>query len=87
MEILTHVLTHVDGWEPAVYMTHMSQNFRLFLVSNLSVLNFRFFSAHVSVDTHRTASEGGGVPPTLSHCTVTPLVYSHQLPYRNFPSV
>ena len=39
---MTHV-THVNGWEPAVYMSCMSQNFRLFLVSNLSVLNFRIF--------------------------------------------
>ena len=31
------------GWEPAVYMSYMSQNFRLFLVSNLSVQNFRIF--------------------------------------------
>ena len=37
-----------NGWEPAVYMSYMGQKFRLFLVSNLSVLNFRFFSAHVS---------------------------------------
>ena len=41
-EISTHV-THVNGWEPAVYMSCMSQNFRLFHVSNLSVRNFRIF--------------------------------------------
>ena len=41
-EILTHA-THVNGWFPAVYMSCMSQNFRLFHVSNLSVRNFRFF--------------------------------------------
>ena len=41
-KILTDV-THVNGWEPAVYMSHVSQNFRLFHVSNLSVLNFRIF--------------------------------------------
>ena len=41
-EILTHA-THVNGWEPAVYMSCMSQNFRLFHVSNLSVRNFRIF--------------------------------------------
>ena len=45
-EILTHA-THVNAWFPAVYMSRMSQNFRLFHVSNLSVRNFRFFSAHV----------------------------------------
>ena len=39
---MTHV-THINGWFPAVYMSNMSQNFRLFLVSNLSVLNFPFF--------------------------------------------
>ena len=41
-EILTHA-THVNGWEPAVYMSCMSQNFRLFHLSNLSVRNFRIF--------------------------------------------
>ena len=35
--------THVNGWLPAVYMSCMSQNFRLFHVSNLSVRNFRIF--------------------------------------------
>ena len=39
-EILTHA-THVNGWFPAVYLSCMSQNFRLFHVSNLSVRNFR----------------------------------------------
>ena len=41
-EILTHA-THVNGWFPAVYMSCVSQNFRLFHVSNLSVRNFRIF--------------------------------------------
>ena len=41
-EILTHA-THVNDWFPAVYMSCMSQNFRLFHVSNLSVRNFRIF--------------------------------------------
>ena len=41
-EILTHA-AHVNGWEPAVYMCCMSQNFRLFHVSNLSARNFRLF--------------------------------------------
>ena len=37
-------LTHVNGWGACVYnMSYMSQNFRLFQVSNLSVLNFRSF--------------------------------------------
>ena len=44
---MTHA-THVNGWEPAVYMSSVSQNFRLFLVSNLFVQNFRIFSAHVT---------------------------------------
>ena len=35
--------THVNGWEPAVFMGCMSQNFRLFHVSNLSARNFRIF--------------------------------------------
>ena len=33
----------LERMEPAVYMTYTSQNFRLFLVSNLTVLNFRIF--------------------------------------------
>ena len=41
-EILTRA-THVNGMEPAVYMSCMSQNYRLFHVSNLSVRNFRIF--------------------------------------------
>ena len=44
-EILVGTL---NGWFPAVYMGGMSQNFRLLHVSDLSVLNLRFFSAHVS---------------------------------------
>ena len=36
-------VTHANGWFLVVFMSCMSQNFRLFLVSNLSVLNFRFF--------------------------------------------
>ena len=47
--------------EPAVYMSCMSQNFRLFHVSNLSVRNFRFFSAHVSgIIEPRCGAAGGG---------------------------
>ena len=41
-EILTQA-THVNGWFPAVYMSCISQNFRLFHVPNLSVRNFRIF--------------------------------------------
>ena len=40
--MLTH-LAHVNGWEPAVYMTYMTQNFCVLHVSNLSARNFRFF--------------------------------------------
>ena len=51
-EVLTHA-THVNGWEPAV-LSCMTQNFRLFLVSNLSVQNLRIFllmyPGSVSVD-------------------------------------
>ena len=39
---MTHV-PHVNCWEPVVYISHMSGSFRLFLASNLSVLNFRIF--------------------------------------------
>ena len=39
---------NVNGWEPAVYMSYISQNFRLFHVSNLSILILMSnFSAHV----------------------------------------
>ena len=41
-KVLTHA-THVNGRFPAVYMSYTSQNFRLFHVSNLFVLNFRIF--------------------------------------------
>ena len=41
------ICKHVNGWDPAVYMSYMSQNFRLFHVSNSFVQNFEF-SAHVS---------------------------------------
>ena len=41
-EFLTRA-THVNGWFPVVYMSCMSQNFRLFHVSNLSVRNFLIF--------------------------------------------
>ena len=41
-KVLTHA-THVNGWFPAVYLSCMSQNFRLLNVSNLSVRNFRIF--------------------------------------------
>ena len=49
-EILTHA-THVNGWVPAVYMSCLSQNFRLFHLSNLSVRNFRIFLLMYSGDT------------------------------------
>ena len=38
----TEILTHVTRF-PAVYMSYICQNFRLFHVSNLSVRNFRVF--------------------------------------------
>ena len=41
-EILTHA-THVNDGEPAVCMSCMSQNFRIFHVSNLSFKTFEFF--------------------------------------------
>ena len=39
-KILTHA-AHINRWEPAVYMSCMGQNFRLFHVPNLSVRNLR----------------------------------------------
>ena len=60
MEVLTHV-SHVNGWEPAVYMRYMCQNFHLFHVSNSSLLIFSNFSAHVSGVTDGGGG-GGGLP-------------------------
>ena len=39
-EVLTYI-TRVNGCEPAVYISYISQDFRMFHVSNLFVLNFR----------------------------------------------
>ena len=50
MEILAHA-NHVYGWESAVYMSCMSQSFRLFHASNLSVQNFFFWLTRVSAVT------------------------------------
>ena len=44
----TEALTHVTHVNAAIHASLMSQNFRLFHASNLSVLNFSIFSAHVS---------------------------------------
>ena len=41
MEVLNHV-THVSGWAPAVYMSYMSENFRLSRLSNVFDLYFVF---------------------------------------------
>ena len=46
-DIFTHV-AHVNRWELADYMNYMSDNFRLFYVSNLSVSKPPNLSAHVS---------------------------------------
>ena len=61
-EILTRS-THVNGWEPAVYMSCMRQNFRLFHVSNLSVRNFRIF---LLMYTGRRQPRGGRFSPHRS---------------------
>ena len=37
------IYMYVNGWFSAVYMVYTNKNFRLFLVSNLSVLNLRIF--------------------------------------------
>ena len=67
-EILTHA-THVNGWFPAVYMSCMSQNFRLFHVSNLSVRNFRIFLLMYtgSLIPHMTCRRGIGKCNKMSH--------------------
>ena len=61
--ILTHA-THVNGWFPAVYMSCISQNFRLLHVSNLSVRNFRFFFCSCvtgSLTAEAVVPDGGAV--------------------------
>ena len=60
-EILTHP-THVNGWLPAVYMTCMSQNFRFFHVSNLSVRNIGIFPLMYPGFISPTH------PPAVAHC-------------------
>ena len=47
MEILTHA-THVNGWEPAVYMSCMSQNFHFVSRTEFIRSKLSNFSAHVS---------------------------------------
>ena len=54
----------INGWFPAVYMSRMSQNFRLFHVSNLSVRNFRIFLLMYTASLRRT--EAAGLPASLS---------------------
>ena len=60
---LTHA-AHVNGWFPAVYMSRMSQNFRLFQVSNLSVRNFRIFLLMYTESL--TAADGAACQPAGS---------------------
>ena len=79
--MLTDV-THVNGWEPAVSISYVSHNFRLFHVSNLSIRNFRFFllmcpgslsalqsrSSLCSAQRNGATGSGrGGGPPRASH--------------------
>ena len=74
---MTHA-THVNGWFPAVYMSCMSQNFRLLRVANLSVRNFRIFllmyPGSVSSGGSLSAFRGGG-----GHSPVLPTVQSQSL--------
>ena len=51
------ILTRATHWFPVVYMRYTNRNCLLFLVTNLSVLNFRIFLAHVS---GATVAEGWG---------------------------
>ena len=69
-EILTHA-AHVNGWEPAVYMSCVSQNFRLFHVSNLSIRNFRVVLLMYpgSVSGERRRRRGGGDAPSSARHT------------------
>ena len=58
--------TRVNGWFSAVYTISFSQNFRLFHVSNLSVLNFRIFLLMYP------AYAGATGRGSLHHCTPLP---------------
>ena len=85
-EILTHA-THVNGWFPAVYMSCMSQNFRLFHVSNLSVRNFRIFllmytgSVKWRVGADSSPADAGGVPSSqFAEMTAAKLAPQYHLP-------
>ena len=42
-DVLSRVVHVNNGWDPAIYIIHISQNFCLFHAPNLSVLNFRVF--------------------------------------------
>ena len=73
METLTHV-THVNGWFPAVYMSYMSQNFRLFHVSNLPFLNFRIFLLmYPGPALHRRVTAASAHPPARVSLALSPL--------------
>ena len=75
----TEILTHIIGWEPVVYMSHMFQNFRLVpshlyeskfpYVSRIACIHSKpsIFSAHVSgvsVSPPRRVGGGGGAVQT-----------------------
>ena len=79
-ETLTHT-THVNGWEPAVYMSCMSQNFRLFHVSNLSVRNFPIlFCSCIQRETaglHRDSRNVHRDYSSLVQCASAELLTSH----------
>ena len=51
--------THVSSWYPAVYVSCMRQNYRLFHILNLSVRNFPIFLLMSPGSLRRTAGRAG----------------------------
>ena len=67
--------THGNGWFPAVHISCMSQNFRLFHVSNLSVRNFRisllmYPGSQSRVSAHAARRPASAVLPALRHAVL-----------------
>ena len=71
---MSHI-TYANGWFPDVYMSYRSQNFCLFHVSNLSVLNFRFFLL---------LYPRSMFPMTVAWCLCRPRSYLSETPGRSW---
>ena len=55
-------------WFPAVYMICMSQNFRLFHVSNLSLGNYRIFCACIRGSVYLTCDQQSKAADVVFAC-------------------